>query len=300
MGLSKINEEHFQDKAFILQLPYPTRVGPQRVFHLLQSSYSVRYVGITPECDCIYLSIKNKTSSDGLRRTLDSLGIESEKILPGDKLNGYIQSSFGDLTLDPGFVDTSSLSRVKKKPRFSKKRNHLIVHDNVYLNLSSGIPDPCMFHAVWSCREEDGLWRPMMWVGPSKNITPSSRKRVRPTIVSSLMKEQKQRCKACGTPVSTGDYNNCDVDHIIPLVYGGTNDSSNLQIVCVPCHRKKSSLECRRVSTLMSEPGVTWEDDKVYVTNTHVHYNARLVNKSTCKDAMNILSKRTGLFELCA
>ena len=293
-----MKEEPFQGKSFVLQLPYPTRVGPRRIFELLQPFYRVRYVGVTPGRDCIYLSIKNTASSDGLSRTLDSLGFESEKILPGENLDGYIQSSYGDLTLDPDFVDTSSPPRVKKKPCVSKQRNHLIVHDNVYLNLSSGTPDPCMFHAVWSCGKEDGLWRPMMWVGPSKNITPSSRKRVHPKIVSSLMKEQRQSCTTCGTPVSTGDYSNCDVDHIIPLIHGGTNDFSNLQIVCVPCHRKKSSLECRRVSTLMSEPGVTWGDDKVYVTNTHVHYNTKLVNTSTCKGAMKILSKIPGLFEL--
>lgn len=285
----------FQGKTFVFQLPHPTRVGPQRIFKLLQSFYSVRYVGLTSNCDCIYVSTSTKTSSNGLRNVLDSLGFESESTLPGEKLDGYIQSSHGDLSLDPGFVAPPP----RKKHRVAaKQRNHLIINDNVYINISSGVADPCMFHAVWSCKKEDGLWVPMMWVGPSKNITPSSRKKVHPGVVSSLMKEQKRKCKACGTPVSTGDYSNCDVDHIIPLVYGGTNDPSNLQIVCVPCHRKKSSLECRRVSTLMSEPGVSWGKEKVYVTNTHVHYNARMVKKSTCKGAMKALSSRPGLFEL--
>lgn len=295
-----MSQEHFQGNAFVLHLLYPTRIGPRRIFDLLQPFYDVPYVGITPTCECIYVSTLNTTASAGLRSILDSLGFESEKILPGATLDGYIHSSYGDLSLEPGFVDTHS-PPMKKKPRVSKKRNqrsHLIVHENVYLNWSSGVPDPCMFHAVWSCREEDGLWIPMMWVGPSKNITPSSRKRIRPGIISSLMKEQKQKCITCGTSVSTGGYSNCDVDHIIPLVHGGTNDPSNLQIVCVPCHRKKSSLECRRVSTLMSEPGVSWGEDKVYVTNTHVHYDMRLVKKSHCKDAMDILSKRPGVFEL--
>ena len=33
------------------------------------------------------------------------------------------------------------------------------------------------------------------------------------------------------------------VDHITPLSKGGTNDHSNLQTLCNPCHAKKSSRE---------------------------------------------------------
>jgi 5-methylcytosine-specific restriction protein A len=34
-----------------------------------------------------------------------------------------------------------------------------------------------------------------------------------------------------------------ELDHKIPLIDGGTHDLSNLQTLCVPCHRKKSALE---------------------------------------------------------
>lgn len=31
-----------------------------------------------------------------------------------------------------------------------------------------------------------------------------------------------------------------DIDHIMPLALGGTNDLSNLRTLCIPCHRHRS------------------------------------------------------------
>ena len=35
----------------------------------------------------------------------------------------------------------------------------------------------------------------------------------------------------------------CEVDHIRPLAKGGTDDLNNLQSVCIPCHKQKTSIE---------------------------------------------------------
>lgn len=40
-------------------------------------------------------------------------------------------------------------------------------------------------------------------------------------------------CVSCGKPANS-------IDHIIPLVKGGTNDMSNLQPMCQSCNSKKS------------------------------------------------------------
>lgn len=37
-----------------------------------------------------------------------------------------------------------------------------------------------------------------------------------------------------------------EVDHIVPLVEGGSDDRSNLQGVCRPCHQAKTAREARR------------------------------------------------------
>ena len=50
------------------------------------------------------------------------------------------------------------------------------------------------------------------------------------------------RCQACGKP------GRLEVDHILPLHLGGTNDLGNLQALCRGCHISKSSAERRPVS----------------------------------------------------
>lgn len=43
-------------------------------------------------------------------------------------------------------------------------------------------------------------------------------------------------CKHCGAPAT-------EVDHIIPLIAGGTNHDHNLQSLCHRCHMKKTALD---------------------------------------------------------
>jgi len=45
-------------------------------------------------------------------------------------------------------------------------------------------------------------------------------------------------CPLSGTPFDEAGY---EVDHILPLSDGGTNEASNLQALCLMCHRVKSN-----------------------------------------------------------
>ena len=47
-------------------------------------------------------------------------------------------------------------------------------------------------------------------------------------------------CAKCGVEALTGQY-----DHAIPLILGGMNRESNIQFLCVPCHRSKTSLDVK-------------------------------------------------------
>ena len=53
--------------------------------------------------------------------------------------------------------------------------------------------------------------------------------------IAEIFKAQRGRCAYCRQKVGK-DY---QVDHIIALKRGGTNDRSNLQITCRPCNQKK-------------------------------------------------------------
>lgn len=48
--------------------------------------------------------------------------------------------------------------------------------------------------------------------------------------------EQLYKCKICETLLSPSS----EVDHIIPLYFGGGNERNNLQAICASCHSKKT------------------------------------------------------------
>jgi len=50
-------------------------------------------------------------------------------------------------------------------------------------------------------------------------------------------KANNVQCVRCGAIA------NLEADHIVPLHRGGTNDASNIQSLCVACHREKTARE---------------------------------------------------------
>lgn len=58
-----------------------------------------------------------------------------------------------------------------------------------------------------------------------------------------------RRCLAEGRVSAT-----TEVDHIVPLAWGGTNDRGNLQGLCYDCHDAKSQAEKRGARTMASSP----------------------------------------------
>lgn len=56
-----------------------------------------------------------------------------------------------------------------------------------------------------------------------------------------LLHSEKQPCSICGKPYAT----NHEIDHIVPLFKGGTDNSENLRSLCYKCHRRKSGDELK-------------------------------------------------------
>ena len=50
----------------------------------------------------------------------------------------------------------------------------------------------------------------------------------------------ENRCKYCDEQVDVKDTR---IDHVIPLAAGGSDDDSNLQNLCQPCHLPKTQIE---------------------------------------------------------
>lgn len=68
-----------------------------------------------------------------------------------------------------------------------------------------------------------------------------------------IFKRDQFRCRYCGKPVGLGVV--LEVDHIVPVAEGGTNDPANLVTSCFDCNRGKSK-------RLLSDPGVIEADHK--------------------------------------
>ncbi|MFA6064001.1 MAG: HNH endonuclease [Gallionella sp.] len=56
-------------------------------------------------------------------------------------------------------------------------------------------------------------------------------------IVSKLLTVQKSKCAICKKSLKIRGYH---VDHIVPIIRGGKNSDSNIQITCPTCNLKKS------------------------------------------------------------
>lgn len=57
--------------------------------------------------------------------------------------------------------------------------------------------------------------------------------------IAEILRLQRYRCAAPNCRNKLSDI--YDVDHIVPLVRGGSNDRSNLQIMCSSCNRSKGA-----------------------------------------------------------
>ncbi len=51
-----------------------------------------------------------------------------------------------------------------------------------------------------------------------------------------LMRRQRNLCAYCGRRYSSHYF---DIDHMDPVTYGGSNEATNLQVLCGPCNRRK-------------------------------------------------------------
>ena len=279
------------------------------LFHDVDKVYCLKYLGVYVNDGKMYIYIQfdNRISISNTHNLLLKLGVDVENVSVCSTFEGEeILSEEGYKPKRPGPTykkikleksDSTIIQPPTNLPEPSSKRASTNTFlDRVYSRLISGPSSPESFHAIWSSC--DGMWSPHMWVGPIRNIFPMSRGSIKGEVIEGLLSDQDSKCRLCRTPVFMGTYSNCDVDHIIPLRYGGPCLKSNLQILCVTCHRRKTALECKKIVAIMGEPEIKWEPDKVYITNTHVHFEPDVVRSKNPKAFLEENDLRPGLFVL--
>jgi hypothetical protein len=70
----------------------------------------------------------------------------------------------------------------------------------------------------------------------TKSINNSNKRRVNELTKKTIASNQQWKCNICNN-ILDASY---EIDHIIPLYKGGTNDIYNLQALCRNCHGKKT------------------------------------------------------------
>lgn len=65
-----------------------------------------------------------------------------------------------------------------------------------------------------------------------------TRRRYRKADLVALYDQQGARCALCGLPLAG---KRAEIDHRIALALGGADTLDNIQLVCRPCHRMKTS-----------------------------------------------------------
>lgn len=75
-------------------------------------------------------------------------------------------------------------------------------------------------------------------VKPHPERKPIKRKPIKPSLRFEILKRDNYRCQMCGVTAKDGAA--LEIDHIMPVSKGGTNDAGNLQVLCRDCNAGKS------------------------------------------------------------
>ena len=83
----------------------------------------------------------------------------------------------------------------------------------------------------------DGLIWLMLRTRPNeRRIRPTERVAWPQGLKQELMRRQNNTCAYCGNRKTAPTL---EIDHVVPVVRGGSNDKSNLQVICAPCNQRK-------------------------------------------------------------
>ena len=113
--------------------------------------------------------------------------------------------------------------------------------------------ETCTTRVLWE-KEEPQTYSILSWssFGAKKNasrdslkmawrLCPSQRTHIGVRKRLQIMEEQNWCCKTCSVPLSSSS----DLDHVLPLFLGSSEETPNLQYLCSTCHKKKTSKESR-------------------------------------------------------
>lgn len=69
-----------------------------------------------------------------------------------------------------------------------------------------------------------------------------------------ILEKQGNKCAGVNCKLSSLSGYAYDIDHKVPIQFGGNNDECNLQALCTECHRNKTDFE-RTLKTILEKGG---------------------------------------------
>lgn len=79
---------------------------------------------------------------------------------------------------------------------------------------------------------------------PHEPVEPTERRKLRSHEREAILDRQAYRCagRDCSTNLRIWPF---EVDHVIPLWMGGADEPSNMEALCLPCHKVKTAADAK-------------------------------------------------------
>lgn len=144
--------------------------------------------------------------------------------------------AIADMAHDDGHLARPSVVEIARKANIEEPAVHLAMRNLASGGLLRATVGPGGWEscAVVMCGQPDSPTRPQR----------ARRQKMSPARRSRVFDRDGHQCTACGwtteDPWPEGCRSMClEIDHVIPLALGGTNDIANLQTLCSLCNRAK-------------------------------------------------------------
>jgi 5-methylcytosine-specific restriction endonuclease McrA len=80
---------------------------------------------------------------------------------------------------------------------------------------------------------------PRVPLEPTPRIAPTA------TARSSILERQGNACARCGMGLYPFPF---EIDHVLPLALGGSNEPGNLEALCLHCHKAKTARDIKAIA----------------------------------------------------
>ena len=144
-----------------------------------------------------------------------------------DKLRAFLEANVGNV------VTTHQLSRVAGIRDYQRRIRELRNEEGMQIH---------------SHVDRHGL-KPGQYILESLERTPVISRSISPQLRNEILERNGFTCQLCGSgPLDPDPYNNkrkvrLQVDHLVPISQGGTDDKENLRVLCSTCNQARSNIQ---------------------------------------------------------